>query len=152
MRPWVLGCFRWKRHTKRAAGVERRIIIQRATGRNGGEYRYFFCRGVQDHTCDAPYNNTDLVEAAIEEHYKTVQLSPEFVASLRTEMNAMIADTATASRLHRKQLTTQLKQLDVKEEICSISPPQAHSPPPRSSNDSATSSNNVNASPANSTR
>ena len=31
------------------------MIIMRATGRHGGEYAYFFCRGVQDHVCDEPY-------------------------------------------------------------------------------------------------
>ncbi len=98
------------------AGIKRRIIMQRATGRHGGQYHYFFCRGTQDHTCDAPYNNKDLVEAAIEEHYKTIHFSPEFIEGLRTVMEELLADTTAAARLHRKQLTTQLKSLDVKEE------------------------------------
>jgi site-specific DNA recombinase len=30
--------------------------VQRAMG-NGGEYFYFFCRGRQEGSCDAPYLN-----------------------------------------------------------------------------------------------
>ena len=97
-------------------GFERRIIMQRATGRHGGLYHYFFCRGTQDHTCDAPYNNVELVEAAIEEHYKTIHFSQDFIDGLRGVMEELLADTTAASRLQRKQLTTQLKSLDVKEE------------------------------------
>lgn len=97
-------------------GVQRRMIMQRATGRHGGHYNYFFCRGTQDHTCDAPYNNKELVEAAIEEHYKTIHFSPEFIEGLRNVMEELLADTTKATRLHRKQLETLLKSLDVKEE------------------------------------
>lgn len=46
--------------------VIKRMILQRATGRHGQEYNYFFCRGVQEHVCDAPYSNVDRVERAIE--------------------------------------------------------------------------------------
>ncbi|WP_342774375.1 hypothetical protein [Gordonia oryzae] len=90
--------------------------MQKAVGRHGKLYHYFFCAGTQDNTCDAPYNNKDLVEAAIEEHYKTIHFSPEFIEGLRTVMEELLADTTAAARLHRNQLTTQLKSLDVKEE------------------------------------
>lgn len=98
------------------SGVIRRMIIQRAIGRHGGEYRYFFCRGVQTHVCDAPYSNVDLVEAAVEEHYKTLRFTPEFIAALRSSMRQTLADSASATRVLHLDLKKQLKQLDVKED------------------------------------
>lgn len=92
------------------------MIIQRATGRHGGEYRYFFCRGVQSHVCDAPYSNLDLVEAAVEEHYKTLRFHSGFIDALRKAMHRTLADSASATRLLRTDLTKQLKSLDVKED------------------------------------
>lgn len=97
-------------------GEIRRMIIQRATGRHGGEYRYYFCRGVQSHVCDAPYSNLDLVEAAVEEHYRTIRFHPEFITALRNTMRQTLADSASGTRLLRSDLTKQLKSLDVKED------------------------------------
>lgn len=97
-------------------GTVRRMIIQRATGRHGGEYRYYFCRGVQDHSCDAPYSNLDLVEAAIEDHYKTIRFSPGFIETLSKSMRQVLSDSANSARILRSDLTKQLKQLDVKED------------------------------------
>jgi site-specific DNA recombinase len=96
--------------------VDRRMIMMRATGRQGNEYWYFFCRGVQDHICDAPYSNMDRVEEAIEEHYKTIQFQPEFVAAIRQSMEAALADSETSQRLLSKQLQDQLTGLNAKEE------------------------------------
>lgn len=94
----------------------RRMIIQRATGRHGGEYAYFFCRGVQEHLCDAPYSNMERVERAIEAHYKTIQLSPEFITAVRSHLEEAVADKARAQQLLQQQLQAQLRQLAVKEE------------------------------------
>jgi len=58
------------------------MILMRTTERHGNaDYGYFFCRGVQDHTCDTPYSSINRVEDAIAEHYKTIRLSPAFVAA-----------------------------------------------------------------------
>jgi site-specific DNA recombinase len=96
--------------------IIKRLILQRAIGRQGNEYYYFFCRGVQDHICDAPYSNIDRVEAAIEEHYKSLRFTPEFIATVRAGMESALADTEAAQRLLRKQLEDQLISLDTKEE------------------------------------
>jgi len=96
--------------------TDRRMIMMRATGRQGNEYWYFFCRGVQDHTCDAPYSNMDRVEEAIEEHYKTIQFRPEFITAIRQNMEAALADSESSVRLLIKQLHDQLAALNVKEE------------------------------------
>lgn len=94
----------------------RRMIVQRATGRHGGEYRYYFCRGVQSHICDAPYSNLDLVEAAVEEHYATIRFHPDFIKSLRKAMKQTLLDSTNVSRLLRADIAKQLKTLDTKED------------------------------------
>lgn len=71
---------------------------------------------MRDHTCNAPYNNVELVEAAIEEHYKTIRLTPEYIEGLRETMHSLVADSETATRLHHQRLKKQLKGLDVKED------------------------------------
>lgn len=97
--------------------VNRRMILMRTTGRHGtGDYGYYFCRGVQDHLCDAPYSSIDRVEDAIAEHYKTLKLSPGFVTAVKGLIESTLADQASAQRLHRKQLEDQLKALAVKED------------------------------------
>lgn len=90
---------------------------QRTTGRHGNaDYGYFFCRGVQDHTCDAPYSSIDRVEDAIAEHYKTIRLSPAFVTAVRSHVEGALNDQAATQQLLRKNLEDQLAQLSVKED------------------------------------
>lgn len=115
----------WCGHCRLERGVNRRLIQQRSVGKNGGEYWYFFCRGAQDGTCDAPYVNVDNIEAAIEQHYKHVQLSTEFVAAIRQQLESVVEDEARAERLRREQLQEHLASLRAKETTCSISPPTA---------------------------
>jgi len=59
--------------TKR--GVESRLLLTMGKGR-GGTYWYFYCVARNRGECDAPYMHTDMVEAAIAEHYGTVTLDP----------------------------------------------------------------------------
>ncbi len=94
----------------------KRLILQRAVGRQGNEYFYFFCIGAQDHSCDAPYSNVDRVEEAIEDHYKTIRFTPAFITAMRSGMESALSDTEAAQRLLRKQLEDQLINLDTKEE------------------------------------
>jgi hypothetical protein len=94
----------------------KRLILQRAVGRQGNEYFYFFCIRAQDRSCDAPYSNVDRVDEAIEDHYKTIQFTPAFIAAMRSGMESALSDTEAAQRLLRKQLENQLINLDTKEE------------------------------------
>ncbi len=94
----------------------RRMIVMRTTGRQGNAYWYFFCRGAQDHSCDAPYSSVDRVEQALEDHYKTLTFRPEFVAVLRTRLEAALADQAGAQRALRQDIGGQLARLATKEE------------------------------------
>ncbi len=97
--------------------VNRRMILMRTTGRHGNaDYGYFFCRGVQDHVCDAPYSSIDRVEDAVAEHYKTIRLSPAFVTAVRNHIESALNDQVAAQQLLRKNLEDQLAQLTVKED------------------------------------
>jgi DNA invertase Pin-like site-specific DNA recombinase len=50
------------------ARCRHRLILQRAVGRTGGEYFYFFCAARQQHTCDLPYIPLDVLEQAVARH------------------------------------------------------------------------------------
>jgi site-specific DNA recombinase len=77
---------------------------------------YFFCRGRQLRTCDAPYSNYERVEEAVIEHYKTIRFSPEFIASMRAELEATVADSTQSQQELAKQIKAQLKKLAAQEE------------------------------------
>ncbi len=106
----------WCGHCRLERQTNRRLIQQRTVGRHGGEYWYFFCRGAQDGTCDAPYVNVDNIEAAVEEHYKTIELSPEFIQVVRENLEAALRDQSNAEHLRRSQLEDRLKALQAKED------------------------------------
>ncbi len=95
-------------------GTVRRMIIQRAIGRSGQEYYYFFCRGVQDKSCHARYANLDRVEDAVTEHYRTIQFSPAFIDRMTVVMQETLSDSESAQRLLKQQLEDQLKALEAK--------------------------------------
>jgi hypothetical protein len=94
----------------------RRMIIQRAVGGGGREYFYFFCRGVQDHSCDAPYNNLQRVEETVEEHYRSLAFTPEFITGMRQAIRGTLADSESAQRLQHQQLRDQLAKLSANED------------------------------------
>lgn len=96
-------------------GVRRRMVLHRAVGSNGTEYFYYFCMGIQDHTCDAPFTSTDRIEEAVERHYNIVQFAPEFIESMRGQIERVLADTTQTKRLLARQLKTQLAAIDAKE-------------------------------------
>ncbi len=95
---------------------DRRMIVQRSIGRNGHEYFYFFCRGKQDHSCSSPHSSIERVEAAVEEHYKSVKLSPKFVKNARASLDKVLRESESSQRLLRDQLSTQLEQINAREE------------------------------------
>lgn len=97
------------------AETNRRMILMHVN-KQSATYSYFFCRGTQDHTCDTPYSNIDRVEEAIERHYKTITLRPEFVAAVHTLMEAAVNDQVGAQRMLQEQARTQLKRLTTQED------------------------------------
>jgi DNA invertase Pin-like site-specific DNA recombinase len=75
----------------------RRMIARRTIARSGQEYFYFFCRGTQDGTCNAKYSNIERTERAIEEHYRTVAFTPDFLQEMRQTLDETLADQDSAT-------------------------------------------------------
>jgi site-specific DNA recombinase len=96
-------------------GEQRRLILQHATNRHGTTYRYFFCTGRYDHTCELPYLQVARVEAAVEAHYATIRFDETFIAETGEYVTQAVAAKDASARLLHEQLTAQLKALDVKE-------------------------------------
>lgn len=97
-------------------GDESRMVLNRAVGRRGGEYVYYFCRGHQSHVCDSPYLNVASVEASVLSHYAGLRLSEDFVTFIRDTIDKTLADEETARDLLRRQLQTELGRIDKQEE------------------------------------
>ena len=95
-------------------GTESRMILQRSLG-NGGEYFYFFCRGLQRHDCDTRYTDVETIEELVELEYHRLKLDPDFAAFLRAELGGARSDQQRLIRLRRSQLLIELERLDRQE-------------------------------------
>ncbi len=95
---------------------ETRMLVQRAVGRRGIEYFYFFCRRKQDHTCPSRYLGVDAVEDAVVRHYSQVGFAPGFAATVREVLNETLGDQARVSKLLKHRLSVQHAKLDRQEE------------------------------------
>ncbi len=99
----------------RRHGERRRMIIQNAVNRQKRTYRYFFCTGRYDHSCELPFVQIERIEEAVEAHYATVGFTPEFITELRSELTRFVDEQNHAAKLLHTQLTKQLAVLDTKE-------------------------------------
>lgn len=94
----------------------KRFIVQRAVGRHGGVYYYFFCTGRQDGTCDHPYVPVEEMEKAVARHYAGVRLPDDF----RAEVRAMAEEAANSdnelSQEMRDRMAKRLDELTRKED------------------------------------
>lgn len=82
----------WCGHCLLEQNVNRRLIQQRTVNRHGDECWYFFCRGNQDGTCDSPFAKVDNIKAAVEEHYKHVEPSANFIQVVRDQLEQALRD------------------------------------------------------------
>jgi site-specific DNA recombinase len=97
-------------------GRETRMLVQRAVGRRGVEYFYFFCRAKQEHVCSTKYIDMRTVEEAVVDHYGTVRFTPEFAEAVQKVLGETLGDQAQVAKLLRHQLTVQHAKLDRQEE------------------------------------
>ena len=100
----------------RRAGRNQRLAIQRTVNRHGHEYLYFFCRNKRDGLCPGPHVHVYQVEEAIERHYASIRFHSEFIADVSAHIDTVINEQETAARLLHKQISSQLRELDTKEE------------------------------------
>jgi len=90
--------------------------VQRAKGRHGGIYYYFFCGGRQDKICDQPYIPTEVMEQAVLDHYgHAVWLPDQFRVEIRSAVDAAIATNHDLTDEMQGQYTRRLDKLDAKE-------------------------------------
>lgn len=106
----------WCGRCRLEADTNRRMILMHINSKTKATYSYFFCRGVQDHICDAPYSNIDRIEEAVERHYKSLTLRPEFVQAVRALMEAAVNDQIGAQKMLQEQVKAQLKRLATQED------------------------------------
>jgi DNA invertase Pin-like site-specific DNA recombinase len=97
-------------------GVESRMIMQWATGRRGGRYRYFFCRRKQQHLCKGRYVEGDALEDAVVEFYGTLRFPTDMADNLRQVMRETLDEEERTCKLVHQQLSAQLARLDTQEE------------------------------------
>ncbi|MBF6234932.1 zinc ribbon domain-containing protein [Nocardia farcinica] len=96
-------------------GRTSRLIFSQIKGRSGQLYTYFFCRARQDGLCDLPHLRTELVEQAVVDHYRTLQLPPDFVTDVRHLLETILTDEQADTRQRHAALNRQLKLIDEKE-------------------------------------
>jgi site-specific DNA recombinase len=94
-----------------------RFVVQRAVGRRGGVYFYFFCKRRRDGICDQPYVPVEVMEQAVVDHYGVaVSLPAEFRQLVRTNVDAAISGNFELSAELREQYTRRLAALGSKED------------------------------------
>jgi site-specific DNA recombinase len=98
------------------AGREYRMILTWITGRRGGRYPYFYCRGRQERDCDTSYVNVDAVEDAVLKFWGTLQLAPELIDGIKALLDETLSEKEHATTLLHEQLSAELIRLDTQEE------------------------------------
>ncbi|WP_406603522.1 recombinase family protein [Nocardia aurantia] len=96
-------------------GETSRLVYSKTTGRNGTRYAYFVCRRSQAELCDLPSLPVEMVEDAIVEHYRALQLPADFVTETRALLTGVLDDEQANVREMHSNLNRQLKELASKE-------------------------------------
>lgn len=97
-------------------GIDSRMIMQRAVGKAGGEYFYFFCIGRQRGVCNTPHIPIERVERAVLDHYRGIRLPVGFAAKVRAKLDEVLSEEGLATELMREHLVGRLARLDTQEE------------------------------------
>jgi site-specific DNA recombinase len=95
-----------------------RLTFAISTGRNGGKYPYFFCSGrINGTPCTARANiRPELIEAAIERHYATVQMPPARVERGKAAINALAEVSQDALRQVQRAKTELIAKLEARQD------------------------------------
>jgi site-specific DNA recombinase len=91
-----------------------RLIYSRHKG-NGGTYEYFVCPLNQRRECPGGYHRMEEVEARIEQHYKTIALSPQARDRIAAHIERHFAKQATTSEKELDRCNTLLADLKEQE-------------------------------------
>jgi site-specific DNA recombinase len=91
-----------------------RLIYNRASG-HGGIYEYFVCRGKQQGRCSQPHHRAEAVEAAVERHYVTVELSATDRGRVRTAVQTYMGQLRASAGDKTSDARADLARLDSEE-------------------------------------
>ncbi|MGH3837781.1 MAG: recombinase family protein [Pseudonocardiaceae bacterium] len=94
---------------------KKRFVVQRAKGRHGGVYYYFFCTVRRDHICDHPYVPVEVMEQAVINHYARIGLPDKFRTLVQSVIKEAAANNSKLSDEMRDKLAANLDKLDSKE-------------------------------------
>jgi site-specific DNA recombinase len=109
----------WRHHhylrgTLRCADCGRRLFFTRVRGR-GGEYDYFICSGHHVQLCKQPHHRVEAVEAAVERHYSTVELSDEKRERIRIAVRTHMDGLARIAEKETSRARAEVVRLDNEE-------------------------------------
>ena len=111
-RPW--RHFHYLRGSIYCGECGRRLIYTKAKG-NGGEYEYFICGGKQQGTCSHTSHRVQAVEAAVEDHYATLEWSAEQRQGIRTAIERQVEVTTILAAEKVAEAELRLVRLDQEE-------------------------------------
>jgi site-specific DNA recombinase len=111
-RPW--RHFHYLRGSLFCGECGRRLIYSRAKG-NGGEYEYFLCGGRQHGHCSQTSHRVEAVEAAVEAHYDTKELSADERERLREAVTKHIEAATVLSAEKVAEAELRLTRLEQEE-------------------------------------
>ena len=97
-------------------GHDSRLLVQRAVGRRGGEYFYFFCSRKQDQSCVTRYMQIEDVEDAVTLYYGSIRFTEQFAMSVRAKLHETLDDQTMAAKLLRDQIAEHMAKLDRQED------------------------------------
>ena len=89
----------------------RRLAVEYSRGRSGAIYDYFYCLGRQHdrNGCTFTATRVALVERRVVEHYREIQLAPQRIEAIRTEMTE-----ALSSRRREAEAAEQVQSLRIR--------------------------------------
>jgi site-specific DNA recombinase len=110
----------WRHHsylrgTLRCAQCGRRLFFTRAKGRRGGLYDYFICGGRTARICTQPHHRAEAVEAAVERHYATVQITDERRERVRGLLHTHLDQLAQIADRETSRARAEVIRLDNEE-------------------------------------
>ena len=110
----------WRHHhylrgSLSCAQCGRRLFFTRNKGRHGGLYDYFICSGRQARICTQPHHRVEAVEAAVERHYATVQLTDDQRERIRTAVHTHLTALAEIAKKETTRARAELTRLDNEE-------------------------------------
>ncbi|UGT62881.1 recombinase family protein [Nocardia asteroides] len=97
------------------AGRHARLIYTEVTNRHGMRYGYFLCRARQEGLCDLPHLSAAMVEQAISDHYRTLQLPADFATEVHRRLEAALGQEQSATQEMHNSLKKRLREIEQQE-------------------------------------